>query len=171
MEAFLTPMLQRHFPELDFLIVVHEGKSDLQQSVSRKIPRWNVPNDHIIILHDNDRGDCVSLKKKLQNLCGISPGSGSPKNLKIRIVIQELEAWYFGQPEKTAQALGLRKRLKHHANPDTLVKPSNLLRKSFPDFQKVSHAAILGNELTLESSSTSFRAFWSAVKELTKSPD
>jgi hypothetical protein len=44
MKLFLEALLPRLFPRLDFLCLQHEGKSDLEQSIPRKLRTWNEQN-------------------------------------------------------------------------------------------------------------------------------
>ena len=93
MKALLSGLLPRLFPgwveRQHFLLVLHEGKSDLDRSVPRKLKAWQIPEDQFVILRDNDNTNCVDLKAKLVKLC---EQCGRPNTL-IRIVCQELESW------------------------------------------------------------------------------
>lgn len=104
MKEFVHGFFGRHFPEAEFLCLVHEGKNDLQASIGRKVRRWNHPGDRILILHDSDNNNCKALKAHLSELCGPEPRV----RLKIRVVCQELEAWYLGQPAVVNEVYGTR---------------------------------------------------------------
>ncbi len=52
-------------PEIDFLLLTHEGKSDLEVSIARKLKAWKYPDDSFMVLRDNDGSDCKRLKAKL----------------------------------------------------------------------------------------------------------
>ena len=43
MQALLDGLLPRLFPTLQFLCVPHDGKTDLEQSVPRKLREWREP--------------------------------------------------------------------------------------------------------------------------------
>lgn len=165
MKVLLEGLLPRLFPGLDFLLVPHEGKSDLEKSIPRKLKAWKDPKVRFVVVRDNDGGDCVGLKARLRALC---QQAGRPDTL-VRIVCQELEAWYLGEPEALAEAYGNPKLAKLAAKakfrePDALVKPSVELERLVPEFQKLAGARLLGARLTrARNRSASFHCFVSGV--------
>ena len=102
MKELLDRMLPRIFPSLRFLCIPHEGKADLDSHIRSKLSSWRVPGDSFIIVRDNDGGDCIALKQRLRDQC---QQTGHDDTI-IRIVCQELEAWYLGQPDAMAKAFG-----------------------------------------------------------------
>ena len=83
------------------LCIPHEGKSDLDRSIARKLAAWRIPGDHFVVLRDNDGADCVAVKRSLQALCA---QGGRPETM-VRLVCQELEGWYLGDLAALAAAL------------------------------------------------------------------
>ena len=55
-----------------FLCVPHEGKSDLDRSLPRKLAAWRVPGDRFVVLRDNDAAVCEDVKARLTRLCADS---------------------------------------------------------------------------------------------------
>ncbi len=172
MKALLETLLPRAFPGWvagqQFLCVPHEGKSDLDRSVPRKLSAWRIPGDRFVIVRDNDNANCVDLKQRLAAMCATH---GRPETL-IRLVCQELEAWYLGDLKALAEAFdtpkadtpALRKRF---ADPDGWQKPSVEVRRLVPAFQKGSGARQMGQHLSIEgNASASFRVFMSGVQRL-----
>ena len=96
MRVLLDGLLPRLFPYLDFQCVPHEGKGDLERSIPRKLHAWREPGIRFAVVRDNDRGDCRALKKALLGLCETGGRPGRRSEPLIRIVCQELEAWYLG---------------------------------------------------------------------------
>ncbi|WP_234369539.1 hypothetical protein [Paracidovorax avenae] len=96
MQVLLDDWLPRLFPGWrdgqHFQCIPHEGKSDLDRSIPRKLAAWRIPGDRFVIVRDNDNADCVDLKNKLRGLCT----QGERPETLIRIVCQELESWYLG---------------------------------------------------------------------------
>ena len=99
MENFLRGILPDILPEgfiidQNCFIRPHEGKSDLQKSIPKKIRAYShYPHPvKLIIIHDQDSNDCIKLKAGLKALCE------NPHNLPIliRIACRELENWYLG---------------------------------------------------------------------------
>ena len=65
----------------------------------------------IVVLIDEDREDCLKLKKQLEDIAisaGLIPKSSCQKYKSFqvlnRIVVEELEAWFFGDVQAIRQA-------------------------------------------------------------------
>ena len=94
MEAFLNDLLPRVIGDrAHFKIIPHQGVADLERSLPRKLRAWRDPNARFLIIRDNDRGDCLARKRKLVDLC---IAAGRQDRFLVRIVCQELEAWFLG---------------------------------------------------------------------------
>lgn len=152
-----------------FLCVPHEGKSDLDRSVPRKLAAWRVPGDRFVVLRDSDAAACRQVKARLVKLCA---DSGRPDTL-VRLACQELEAWYLGDLEALAAAYedpklcgpAMRKRF---VDPDAWEKPSAQVQRVLPAFQKGQGARRMGVALrgADESRSRSFQVFVAGVRRL-----
>jgi len=145
-----------------FLCVKHQGKSDLDLSIPRKLKAWQNPGDRFVIVRDNDGADCAVVLQKLKKLCA---DAGRPDTL-VRLACQELEAWYLGDLEAVAQAYGLPKvnttaTRKKFADPDSWQKPSVELARLVPSFQKGEGARVMAQHLRdpAHNSSTSYGKF------------
>ncbi len=173
MKELLEGMLPRFFPDLAFLCVAHDGKQDLDLSIPRKLRGWREPGARFVILRDNDGGDCLALKRRIRLLC---QGTGNDAAM-IRIVCQELEAWYLGEPDALADAFhdhSLRniKRRPRFRDPDLRHKPSKDLQQLCPEFQKTSGARMMAHHLTRgRNKSRSFLVFLNGVAALNTSKD
>lgn len=167
---FLREFLPRWRPGLDFLCIPHQGKSDLERSVPRKLRAWQNPSARFVVMRDNDGSDCTVLKARLQGLC---KSAGKPETL-VRIACQELEAWYlgdlaavgdtFGRPD-----LGALQAKRKYREPDGLSSPSVELKLLVPQYQKLQGSAQLGQQLPLETErnrSHSFRVFFEGLETL-----
>lgn len=151
MKTLLQGLLPRLFPgwveHQHFLCIPHEGKSDLDRSIPRKLSAWRISNDRFVIVRDNDNADCGQLKSRLAAVCG---EYGRPDTL-VRLVCQELESWYLG--DLSALALAFDARLdtpafrKRFAEPDTWQKPAKELERLIPEFQKGSGARLMARHL------------------------
>ena len=151
MKILLQGLLPRLFPgwleHEHFECIPHEGKSDLDRSIPKKLKAWRIPGDRFVIVRDNDNANCIDLKARLLAMCG---ASGRPDTL-VRLVCQELESWYIGDIEALALAFDpkidtpmLRKRF---AEPDTWPKPSKELERLIPAFQKGMVARLMAQHL------------------------
>ena len=68
MDAVLRNLLPKLCPEFHeyehWLIIHHQGKSDLERSYPRKMKEWREQGVRFIILRDNDGADCLALKQR-----------------------------------------------------------------------------------------------------------
>ena len=165
MQKLLDGLLPRLFPGLPFLCVPHEGKTDLERSIPRKLRAWHEPGVRFAVVRDNDGGDCRARKEALRGLC---EAARRPHTL-IRLACQELEAWYLGEPDALAEAferdalrnLGRRARFR---DSDAVVRPSDALEQLVPEFQKVSGARRMARHLSRERNrSTSFQMLMEGI--------
>ena len=106
MEAFLQASLPRLLPpEKSFRVQVFGGKRDLLAKLDSRLrgyARW-LPDDYrIVVAVDRDNEECLALKERMEeaaNRAGLltrTRATERPWQLVNRIVIEELEAWYFG---------------------------------------------------------------------------
>ncbi len=149
-------------------IVTHQGVQDLERSLRIKLPNWNTPDTGFLILRDNDNGDCFARK---QHILKIVNDAGKSEVTKVRIVCQELEAWFLGDAEALEKAGYLKagKRPKSvRGNPDEKPEPTALLDKiTQPDVGKVGRAKKISPYLAIDRNlSTSFANTVSAIREL-----
>ena len=175
MRVLLDAWLPRLFPGWaageHFLCIAHEGKSDLDRSIPRKLVAWGIPQDRFVIVRDNDNADCIGLKARLQTLC---QHSGRPHTLS-RLVCQELESWYLGDLAALAVAFDQPKanspaQRKRFSDPDTWQKPSVEVKRLAPTFQKISGARAMAQHLnTQRSHSHSLRVFVAGLQRLASS--
>ena len=106
MEAFLTALLPRMLPAgRTFEIRVFQGKHDLLRNLQARLSGYRhwLPHDwRLVVLVDRDNDDCRALKAQLEQtaaaagLLSRAEAGGHPWQVVNRIVIEELEAWYFG---------------------------------------------------------------------------
>jgi hypothetical protein len=168
MKALLEGLLPRLMPNGSFICIPHEGKQDLEKSIPRKLRAWREPGARFVVVRDNDGGDCHALKQRLSGLCN----GAECRDALIRVACQELEAWYFGEPEAMAQAFG-NARLrdigtKHrYRNPDAIQQPSKEIVKLIPEFQKISGARRMASCLTRNGNrSRSFQVMMEGVERI-----
>lgn len=172
MGVLLDGLLPRLFPGLQFQCVPHEGKSDLEKSIPRKLRAWREPGVRFVVVRDNDRADCMAVKDRLRQLCSDRP----EEDCLIRIVCQELEAWYLGEPDALAEAFGEEslRRIGSQARlrrPDDIAYPSRALAKLVPQFQKISGARTLAKYLTRRRNRLpSFRAMIDGIERAASPP-
>jgi hypothetical protein len=160
MEHLLRRLLPRLMPEgiegVNWQLIPHSGKCDLEASIPRKLRAWREPDVRFFIIRDQDAPDCVRVKEKLRAL---ATEAGRPDSM-IRIACRELEAWYFGDlaaladvyDEPAIADLGGRSSFRE---PDAIVNPSDALEKRIVTFGKTDAARRMGVRLSLDGSNTS----------------
>lgn len=169
LEGFLPRLFPSWVEREHFLCIPHQGKSDLDTSIPRKLKAWQYPNDRFVILRDNDNADCLSLKARFLEMCA---NNGRPDTL-VRLVCQELEGWYLGDLNALATAFNNPKinnprNVKRFSAPDDWQKPSVEVVRLIPEFQKGSGARLMGHCLGLEGANTSvsFQVFIAGLQQL-----
>jgi hypothetical protein len=121
-EAALSVLVPKIVPECTFTLHPHQGKHELLEQLPYKLAayaKW-IPEDfRIVVLLDEDRTDCLSLKKKI---LAMAHRAKLPSPLLCRIAVEELEAWFFGDvPALAAAYPGVPRELsgkKKFRNPD-----------------------------------------------------
>lgn len=113
-EAALRNILPRMLPtEVTFAVHPHSGKHDLLARLPGRLAgyrRWIPPDYRIVILIDQDNADCRALKRKLNKMVaevGLIPKSKAHQGtfqVLNRLAIEELEAWFFGDPQALSAA-------------------------------------------------------------------
>lgn len=172
MAELLDIVLPRLLPEgVQFQTVPHEGKTDLERSIPRKLRGWRDPDVKFVVVRDNDGADCVVTKQRLAELCR---QNGRPDSL-VRIVCQELECWYLGDLAAIQQAYRLRglanqQDKARYRQPDRHINGSQMMRKLVPEFEKISGARNIAPHLNIdENRSPSFNAFVDGVRRISDS--
>lgn len=147
MKRFLQGFVPRFFPGVDFLCVEHEGKSDLEASLPRKLRAWNVPGDKFVVMRDSDGSPAGVVEARLSRLCR---QAGRP-DVAVCVPYQELEAWYLGDIPSLAAEYNVNLNTyigrATFRNPDQIGSPSNLVKQMVPGFQKLDGARRLGLRL------------------------
>lgn len=172
MMELLRGVLPKVFPEWvenqDWIAVPHNGQSDLEASVPRKLRAWNVPGDRFIIMRDNDGGDCRALKQKLQGLAADKPAD----QVLVRIVCQELEGWFLGNLDAVKEAYPVAARninAKHrrYPDPDSMTNAADELKQLTEVPGKLSRARAISTHMSIEANlSRSFQVFIAGLQRI-----
>lgn len=169
MEAMLKEFLPRIIPGADFVTIAHQGKSDLERMLVRKIRGYQVPGARFIVVRDQDSSDCMRIKQNLTALCR---KAGKPDAL-VRIACREMESWYLADLAAVEAALGVtglvgKQNSRKFRNPDYLHHPDNELRDLLDGaYRKKPHSEAIGRRLDPENTrSPSFRNFVTGVRRM-----
>ncbi len=172
-----------------FKCIVFQGKYDLLKKLPARLrayKRWIPENYRIIVLVDRDQENCTELKSKLNRfaaesglLCR-STASGAFFQVLNRIAVEEIEAWFFGDPEAIRLAfpkIAVFENKAQYRNPDDIVNTWEMLEKLLQ--QKGYHRtglrkgdaanAISVHMQPLKNKSKSFQVFWDGVSACLKS--
>lgn len=112
-EAALRILLPKIAPQLNFEIFDYQSKTRLLARLAdrfRGYARVLEQNQRILVLVDRDDDNCIFLKSKLEaaaanaGLVTKTASRGSPYQVLNRIVVEELEAWFFGDWESVCKA-------------------------------------------------------------------
>jgi hypothetical protein len=151
------------------LCLEHQGKGDLERSFPRKIGYWRSQRPpRFVVMRDNDGDNCVKLKARLLAL--VPPKAAS--RVKIRLVVQELESWYFGDLDAVTRAglltaieLSQQKRKPRYRDPDGIRYAKQEFKKKIARGGQIELARRIGPHLNLtENRSRSFHAFVEALR-------
>lgn len=115
LESALTQILPKFLPStVTFKIHGFRGKTDLLAKLPNRLngyQAWLPPDWKIVILIDEDREDCLKSKQQLEIMAisaGLITKSSCKKDKSFqvlnRIVVEELEAWFFGDVDAICQA-------------------------------------------------------------------
>jgi hypothetical protein len=115
LESALSQLLPKILPPtVSSKIHAFRGKPDFLAKLPDRLKgyqAWLPPDWKIVILIDEDREDCRKLKEKLEIMAissGLITKSSCQKDKSFqvlnRIVVEELEAWFFGDVQAIRQA-------------------------------------------------------------------
>jgi len=148
--------------------IPHEGKSDLEKSIPRKLRAWVNPEVRFVVVRDKDQGDCHAVKARLRTLCQ----EGRRPDTLIRIVCHHLESWYLGDLAAVEKAFALngiarRQGQQKFRKPDVLANAEQELKRLAPQYQKIAGSREIAAHLNIdENRSHSFGVFLSGVRGL-----
>ena len=138
MENVLDIILPQILPEgyelgINCFVRPHQGKSDLQKSIPRKVMAYQrFPQPvKLIVIQDQDSNDCMVLKQELIDLI---MNRNSNQSYLVRIACRELENWYLGDMQAIETVYPTFKARTHqlkakYRNPDSVSGADDLERK------------------------------------------
>ena len=129
MEHALHAVLPKIIKEKSFRIYRSRGKRDLLENLSKRLRGYArfLPDSHrIIVVIDRDNDDCQELKSRIETMAQnaglrIRGDHRGPAQVIVRIAIEELEAWYFGDWQAVQAAYPRANRAPQHCRaPDAI---------------------------------------------------
>ncbi len=170
-EAFLRAFLPR--VGVPGGITVHyqtgAGHSDFRSLVRTVLREWRTPGARFIVLCDQDRSDCLERKRELLALI---PDQLRP-NTATRIVCDELESWYVGEPAALEQALPEFGPVvavpELRGPPDAIARPSQLIARRLGrrKLKKVALASQIGALMNPDANAShSFNLFLRTLRRI-----
>ena len=153
-EPSAKPIIQRIADALEIgnrvRVVEHDGVGDLVRSLRMKIKSDQNLNRKFLVLRDADRLDCNILKRDLIEMI---PAGRRGKAL-VRIVCQELEAWYLAQPAALKKAGVLASEIPAailRRSPDSVQDPKQVFLKHAHHRGQMDNARKIAPHLDIES--------------------
>jgi len=148
MEAALRAMLPSWLGGVDFEVFPYQGKEDLLSNLPARLRGYSrfLPETwRVVVLIDRDDQDCRLLKDKLESIAkdaGLTTRSTSKTGrytVANRVVVEEIEAWYFGDWSAVRQAYP---RIDQHwPNKSGYRNPDAILGGTWEAFQRIAQAA------------------------------
>lgn len=135
---------------VDWLVLAFNGKSELEKGFPKQMRSWSYGEPDFLVLRDADGGDCREIKERIAQLAA---ASGKPAT--VRIVCQELEAWFLGDlaaveraypPSRATREIGKAK----FRDPDRLRNAAEVLAALTGDATKVMRANRIAAEISLD---------------------
>ncbi len=148
MEAFLEAALPRMLPEeCTFAIHAFRSKHDLLRKLPGRLRGYRrtlLDDWRVIVMMDRDNTDCRAVKANLEKesrqagLITRTRADDDAWQIVNRIVIEELEAWYFGDWEAVCQAFP--KVSPHTPNQNKYRDPDAIRGGTWEAFERVLQA-------------------------------
>ena len=118
--------------------IVFEGKQDLEKKLAFKLKNYCNPDAVFIVMRDQDSGNCIEIKNKLQKKCE----EAGQSHFLVRIACHELETFYLADLAAVEKAFGkpvakLQNKQKYR-NPDDLSNAKEELQKLCPSYSEIS---------------------------------
>lgn len=189
MEALLRCILPRLLGDIPFAIFPFQSKHDLLNELPKRLRgyrEWLPPGYRVVVLVDRDDDDCRVLKQQLEDAAA---GAGlftrsRPDGVRFsvinRVVVEELEAWYFGDWDAVCAAYPRVTKTAIHKrgmrNPDAIeggtwetfqrmLQQAGYFRNGL---RKIEAARTIGAHMDVDrNTSRSFRALCDALRSLT----
>ena len=130
MEAALTAILPRMIGNKSFKITQYTDKQTFLERLPDRLrgyAGWLPSSSRIVVIIDRDNDNCQALKARIEAMAQrtglrIEADHRGLAQVIIRIAIEELEAWYFGDWEAVQAAYpGAGKPPQHCRAPDEII--------------------------------------------------
>ncbi|MDR1933860.1 MAG: DUF4276 family protein [Spirochaetales bacterium] len=176
--AFLIELIKNNFcidPErVTIFYSVYEGKQDLEKNLEKRLKDWRTPNTTFLIMRDQDSGDCIVIKEKLQKKCD----NADKKDAIVIVACHELESFFLGDLNAVEKGLGIENiskfsNQKKYRESDGIEKPSKELellvknRKRKETYGKIQGARIITpHMIPQENKSHSFTVLYRNLEKI-----
>jgi Domain of unknown function (DUF4276) len=189
MEAALLILLPQIVGAISYEVHPFQCKQELLANLPARLRayrRWLPENWSIFVIVDQDDDDCQALKQSLEEMAANSgfitrsAAAGAPYSVVNRLVIEELEAWYFGDWDAVRAAYprvpATIPQKRGYRNPDAIPggtwEAFERILKKFGYFKgglrKIEAARAVARHMNpSRNTSRSFQIFRHALKEMT----
>lgn len=151
-------------------VISFDGVGNLERNLTpqlRAVARD--PDAKVLILRDNDNGDCLAHKSRLTEM---ARQAGMMHRARIRIVCQMLEGWFIGDIEALTRSKFMKKPIPkrlRNCDPDAQPNPKAELRKLRDGYTEIKGAKAISPHMSLDANrSRSFIHTIRALRDLTQ---
>ncbi len=109
-EYALTALVPAILPGVDYVVRRYQGKHDLLKKLPQRLLGYarypGAADARVVVLVDRDDDDCRALRSRLDEMAveaGLT-ATGDGRTVLNRIAVEELEAWFFGDPQAISSA-------------------------------------------------------------------
>lgn len=109
-EFALTALMPAIVPDVEYVVRRYQGKHELLRKLPQRLlgyARYPGPERaRVVVLVDRDDDDCQGLRRRLDAMAEAAGlrATGERRAVLNRIAIEELEAWFFGDPAAISAA-------------------------------------------------------------------
>ena len=109
-EYALTALMPAIVPDVDYVVRRYQGKHELLKKLPQRLlgyARYPGPDlVRVVVLVDRDDEDCRDLRRRLDAMADAAGlrATGEERTVLNRVVIEELEACFFGDPAAISKA-------------------------------------------------------------------
>lgn len=109
-EYALTALMPAIVPDVDYVVRRYQGKHELLKKLPQRLLGYaRYPGrdlTRVAVLVDRDDEDCEDLRRRLDSMAETAGlrATGEGRAVLNRIAVEELEAWFFGDPTAISKA-------------------------------------------------------------------
>jgi hypothetical protein len=170
MREALKPLLEKlNVAPAAYRVISFDGAGNMKNALPGQLRALSRdPAARVLVLRDNDNGNCLDHKKSIVTHVAAAGLSG---RAKVRIVCQMLEGWFIGDSAGLEKSRHIKKPIPRRlttCNPDNLSDPKSELKRLRDGYNEITGAKAIAPHLDpARNRSASFRHTMQAIRDLT----